>query len=109
MVTGTDSNGCVGTSTISIKVNACNGLNEVENETNRIVIYPNPNNGNFNVKVSGDMQLMLINELGQVIKELSFTKENQFQQTIEGLSTGIYFIKGINNGSPVQNKLVVTQ
>jgi hypothetical protein len=109
MVTGTDSNGCVGTSTISIKVKACNGLNEVENETNRIVIYPNPNNGNFNVKVSGDMQLMLINELGQVIKELSFTKENQFQQTIEGLSTGIYFIKGINNGSPVQNKLVVTQ
>jgi hypothetical protein len=108
-VTGTDINGCKGTATIGVKVNACTGINELEKEENLIVIYPNPNNGNLTVQVKSDMQLSLTNELGQVIKELSFTEENRFQQNIQGLSSGIYFIKGIHNGSSIRNKLVVTK
>ena len=108
-VAATSSNGCQGSATISVKVNACLGLNEPDNEKNLISIYPNPSSGNFTVKVDADMQLLLINELGQVIKELSFTKGNQFQENIEGLSSGIYFIKGIHNGASVQSKLVVTK
>lgn len=108
-VTGMDLNGCQSTATISVKVNACTGLGALENERNRITIYPNPNNGNFTVQVESEMHLFLINELGQVIKELSLTKGNQFQQNIQGLSSGIYFIKGIHSGSSFQSKLVVTQ
>ncbi len=108
-VAATNSNGCQGSATISVKVNACLGLNELDKENNLITIYPNPNNGNFTLKVDSDMQLLLINELGQVIKELSFTNENQFQENIQGLSSGIYFIRGIHNGSIVQGKLVVSK
>lgn len=106
-VTGTDINGCQGTATISIKVNACTGLDGPENEKDIITVYPNPNNGNFTVQVESDMQVLLINELGQVIKELSFTKENQFRLQIQGLGSGIYFMKGIHDGSSFRNKLVV--
>jgi len=108
-VTGTDVNGCKGTGTISIKVNACAGLNKFEDEKGFITIYPNPNNGNFTVQTENDMRLLLINELGQVIKELNFTGENRFQQNVQGLGAGIYFIKGIHNGSHIKNKLVVTR
>jgi hypothetical protein len=108
-VTGTDANGCQDMATIGVKVNACTGINETEAGRDLVAIYPNPNNGNFTVQVNSDMQLTLINELGQVIKELRFTQENQFRQDIEGLSNGVYFIKGIHNGSSVQSKLVVTK
>lgn len=108
-VTGTDVNGCKGTATIGVKVNACTGINEWENEESFISVYPNPNNGNFIIRAKSEVQLAVINELGQVIKELDFTEENQFQQNIEGLSSGIYFIKGIHNGSTIQNKMVVTK
>jgi hypothetical protein len=108
-VTGTDANGCQGMATIDVKVSACTGINELEKEEDLIAVYPNPNNGNFTVQVKSDMRLSLINELGQVIKELSFTEENQFQQNVQGLSSGIYFIMGIHNGSFIQNKLAVTK
>ncbi len=108
-VTGTDVNGCKGTATIGVKVNACTGINELEKEEGYLTIYPNPNNGNFIIQTKAEACLVLINELGQVIKELNLTEENQFQQNMEGLSTGIYFIKGIHNGSIIQNKMVVTK
>jgi hypothetical protein len=108
MVTVTDLNGCVGTATINVKVNACTGVNERENEEDLIAVFPNPNNGNFIIQLKCNMNLLLINQFGQVIKELNFTEENRFRQNIQELSSGIYFIRGIHNGSAIQNKLVVT-
>jgi hypothetical protein len=107
-VTATDLNGCKGTATISVKVDACTGISETEGVAGLITVYPNPNNGNFTIQVKTEMQLSLVNELGQLIRELSFTEENQFSQNLEGLSGGIYFVRGNYNGSPIQSKLVVT-
>ena len=107
-VTGTDANGCQTAASIGIKVNACTGINEAGLEQGLITVYPNPNNGSFSIKVKSDMHLSLMNELGQVIKELNFTNENQFQQNIQGLSAGIYFVSGIQDGSYIKTKLVVT-
>jgi hypothetical protein len=104
----TDVNGCKGSATIGIKAIACTGIDELEKETSLIEVYPNPNSGNFTVRVKSDVQLSLTNELGQVIKVLGFTAENQFQLNIQGLSSGIYFITGIQNGSSIRQKLVVT-
>ncbi|MDI1354540.1 MAG: T9SS type A sorting domain-containing protein [bacterium] len=108
-VTGTDVNGCQGMATIGVNVNACTDINGMEKDKDLIAVFPNPNNGNFTVQVKSNLQLVLINELGQVIKELNFAEENQFQQNIEGLSSGIYFLKGFHNGSSIQYKLVVTK
>lgn len=107
-VTGTDANGCQTAASIGIKVNACTGINEPDLEQDLVRVFPNPSNGSFTIKTKSDMRLSLMNELGQVIKELNFTNENQFQQNIQGLSAGIYFIKCIQDGSFIQTKLVVT-
>jgi hypothetical protein len=107
-VVATDTNGCQGSASIGVKVNDCTGLNEQVNTENSISIFPNPNNGIFSVQARGGMQLLLVNELGQVIKTLSFTEENNFRQNIQGLSSGIYFLKDAQNGSAFQSKLVVT-
>ncbi len=108
-VTGTDINGCNGNAAISVKVSACTGINEFNSEAFLVSVYPNPNNGTFVVQTKSGIQLTLLNELGQEIRQLNFTEENQFQETVEGLSTGIYFIRGMHDGMPVQNKLVVTK
>lgn len=108
-VTGTDANGCKGTATIGVRVNACSGIQELEREDDLITVYPNPNSGNFTVQAKGQAQLYITNELGQVMSELSFTEENQFRQNIQGLSSGIYFIKGIHSGFSIQYKLVITK
>jgi hypothetical protein len=108
-VTGKDANGCQATATIGIRVNACAGINDVKEAGDLIVVYPNPNNGNFTIQVKSNMDLVLTNELGQVIKPLSFTAENNFQQTVQGLSSGIYFITGVHNDASIQRKLIVTK
>jgi hypothetical protein len=107
-VTATDANGCKGMATIAVKVNACLGIGQLEKEQDLLLVYPNPSNGNFTVRANREMQLSLINQLGQVIKELSFTEENHFQQNVQGLSGGIYFIQGVRSESSIQYKLVVT-
>jgi hypothetical protein len=108
-VTVTNTNGCTDDATIVVKVKDCVGIAEFEKDESSIAVYPNPNNGNFSIQAKGNMQLSLINELGQEIKVLNFTAENQFQQNVQGLSSGVYFIKGIQNASLIESKLVVTR
>jgi hypothetical protein len=107
VVTATDANGCVGTATISVKVNACTGISEAKQEQDGITVFPNPNNGNFKIQVTGNVTLLLVNQLGQVVQELSFNEENQYQQNIEQLSNGIYFLRGVQNNLNIECKLVV--
>ncbi|PBQ34366.1 hypothetical protein CNR22_22170 [Sphingobacteriaceae bacterium] len=104
---GTDANGCAATATFAVKVNACTGITELVNDKTLVNVYPNPNNGSFVIEVKSQMQLTLVNQLGQVIRELSFNQENNYKQNIKDLSNGIYFIKGLNGGSTIQNKIVV--
>jgi hypothetical protein len=106
-VTVTDANGCQGMAMIGVKVSPCTGVDDLDNVRPHVAVYPNPNNGNFIIQVSSNMQLSLTNELGQIIKELNFREENQFQGEIQGLSSGIYFITGTHDGSPIQKRLVV--
>jgi hypothetical protein len=79
-------------------------LNEViENATelsNTFSVFPNPNNGNFNVlmttdNVNNNATLVITNILGQVVREFSLTNDNGIINTEinANLSTGIYFVK----------------
>ena len=105
--TGTDANGCVNSGTIGVKVNACTGIAELEKTEDLVSIYPNPNNGNFVIRVKVQTRLVLVNELGQSIRELHFDESNNYQQDVRDLSNGIYFIKGFMNGSSIQDKIIV--
>jgi hypothetical protein len=53
-VTGTDSNGCINSDTITQVVTNCNttDISTIEVSNNHITIYPNPSNGNFIIEIN---------------------------------------------------------
>ena len=93
-VIGTDANGCKASASIQIKVYQCVGINETAAASNVLQIYPNPSTGEFNISASQEMHLELVNELGQLVREVNLTKENQYIANIKDLASGIYFVKG---------------
>jgi hypothetical protein len=62
-------------------------------------IFPNPNNGNFNIEFSGiiktDISVEIFNDAGVRIKKYQFEKSNGFLKhniKLKGLTSGIYYV-----------------
>jgi hypothetical protein len=106
-VIGTDANGCKGSASIQIKVFACVGINETEVASNFIQIYPNPSSGEFNISANQSMSLILVNELGQLIRALELKAENNYSVEVKDLSKGIYFITSSNSDLQLNKKIIV--
>ena len=106
-VQGTDANGCMNTATIQVRVSACIGINEINNSSIGLNIYPNPNNGEFNISSKEDVSLVLINELGQVVMELSLNAGNNHLVNVKGLSEGIYIISDKTNNTALHQKIII--
>lgn len=108
-VQGTDANGCVGTGTVSLKVNSCTGLTSYNADEQLFSVYPNPNNGTFVIETSSNLNLSLTNELGQVLKTIRFNGQTKEQISVSELPKGIYFIIGESNGNNISRKVIVVQ
>lgn len=106
-LTGTDNNGCSKTTTVTQFVATCIGLEDQEANTIGLDIYPNPNNGNFNVRSDVDITLNIINNLGQLVDTLYLSENNKKEITVNNLPNGIYFITGQNNGVKVNKKIII--
>lgn len=104
-VTGTDENGCVGNTQIKVTVSGCVGIAENQAPEANFTISPNPNNGNFVLRSNTEAKLRLINELGQLVKEIELSAENGYQAEVKDLAKGFYFVSG-SNGAMV--KIVVS-
>ncbi len=63
------------------------------------------------VKVKGEteMQLKLMNELGQQVQTLQLNSQNNFAVKLSDLSSGVYFLVGQNESGQVNQKIVVTR
>ena len=107
-VIGTDLNGCTDTAQVLVRVSECPGF--TENQQSLISVYPNPSAGVFTVKTGNDMVLQVLNEIGQLVRLLELTGQNQHQVQISGLPKGIYFIQSVptatSNGS-IKQKLIM--
>lgn len=104
-VTGTDANGCENTSSVMITVSACTGINNVTENIAQFVVYPNPNNGEFTISVTGldkTPSVQIYNTLGKLVYSDVLTSEKNTFNT--NLAAGIYFISIIEN-----NKVIATQ
>jgi hypothetical protein len=93
-VTVTGQNDCRTTKTVSI--NMSDGVDGITGGAGDVIIYPNPNQGLFNVLPEADdsdaMTVILINSQGQTvyINKFSATELAHEQIDVQHLSTGIY-------------------
>jgi len=75
-------------------------ITETANNSTKFSVFPNPNNGNFNIMMTSEnvnetASLVITNILGQVVREFSLNNNNGIINTEinANLSTGIYFVK----------------
>lgn len=106
-VTGTNANGCIGSNSIAIMVDACTALNALTKDLQTLSIYPNPNNGSFTIHYAGKNSLNIVNSLGQVILVLHPEQNANGNYQINSLARGIYFIVAEGNGEMLNQKIIV--
>ncbi len=92
-VTATDLEGCTGEETIFLGITNNNDLVEL----NDFTIFPNPNNGDFQVSIElknpTNFSLKLVNTLGQTIVSEEFrTDKLDKQYNYSNLASGIYYL-----------------
>jgi hypothetical protein len=102
-VIGKNAQGCVTTHTYSQAVNPCTGINELEK--GNLLVYPNPNNGSFNITCAEEMTIEIINEIGQLIKISEVNAGGNI--TINDLPSGIYFVTGTSNHETLRYKVII--
>lgn len=106
-VNGLDANGCKATATLAVNPNICTGIEENRGMNAGILIYPNPNNGIFNLQSALPLRLMLSNELGQIIRTISLTSSNGYSALVDNLPNGVYFLTGEKDTKSLNKKIIV--
>ena len=97
-----DANGCSENLQVLVDTSTCTGVEDYEFfERGKLRIYPNPNNGSFKVSGIEEGKAQLLNQAGQLVKELVF-KDNE-EVVVEELAEGMYFFVS----SRVRVKIVV--
>ncbi|MCC6371031.1 MAG: T9SS type A sorting domain-containing protein [Bacteroidia bacterium] len=105
-VFGIGANSCTNAATVSVKVIGCVGLTELNNSV-EVLVYPNPNTGEFTVESHNQVNLTVVNQLGQVVKHMVLDADNNYRAKVSGLSAGVYFITGQNSGTSINHKIIV--
>jgi len=94
----------------NINISSVVGLNEID-ISNNVSVYPNPSSGQINVFVngqtSGNIDVKIINMLGEVVAENSDNAQRKFSFDLSGQSNGMYFVKVETvNGSAIKKALL---
>jgi hypothetical protein len=106
------SGGCTSAESSPVVITGA-GIDEASN-TGYISIFPDPNDGNFDISFSGisksNYTLMLYNSLGQVIYEeeiKDFTGSYSRSMNISGYGPGIYSLRLFNTTYKIARNIVV--
>jgi hypothetical protein len=109
----TDANACSSSATQSLTVTDCTGLEEL-GLASLVSLYPNPNNGQFTLIIEETgLKQILISVMDLQGKEIFSVTENnlghvyQKEINLEGVSTGIYFVRINADGKLATMKLMV--
>lgn len=80
---------------------------EVTNEKNEVNIYPNPNNGTFNINI-GDIstlkKVIIIDALGKIILKKDVKSNNYF---IENIAVGLYIVTVEFEEQTIHKKIII--
>lgn len=105
--TGVNNLGCAGKAVVTITVSACTGIVGLNGDAAGLLIYPNPNNGEFFLSTDANVTLSLVNELGQQVMALPFDENNKRSLQVSGLPSGIYFVYGKTESQIIHQKIVI--
>ncbi|PCH91061.1 MAG: hypothetical protein COB85_09645, partial [Bacteroidetes bacterium] len=114
-VTVTDDNGCAANASVNIISDNCLLITEAENSLTPILIFPNPNNGEFTIKFSvvqkQNFKILLFDISGQLIfKETRSDFSGLYKKTfyLENSAPGVYLIR-VEMGDEVINKNIILE
>lgn len=106
-VTGTDVNGCNGSTQVFAYVNICSGIEDKTGTQTTFEVYPNPNEGQFVMKSDKAMELILLNQLGQQLQIIRLDETNNYSQEMNVQTAGVYFVVPTQPGSGILRKIIV--
>lgn len=85
--TYTDGNGCSGTASENITVDACLGLEEITSDIN---IYPNPANDHLIIELAGDFDYTMTDARGRIV--MDGFGNNKTTVDVRSFEAGVYFV-----------------
>jgi PKD repeat protein len=99
-ITVTDANGCTKDTTFNIKSSV--GLTDVSGSD--FVIYPNPTNGQFQIQLMGDYQIIIHDAAGRIVFTQNALDDTNVNLKAEG---GVYIVEVIKNNQSYFQRLVI--
>lgn len=106
-ITGTDANGCVGSTTFQLSVNACTGITETTTTASGIKVFPNPSNGVFVVEFNNDSDKTVeITDLAGRVVMTGSSNQKTASINISHLASGVYYAKLKTNNNVEVVKIV---
>lgn len=105
-VISSDANGCETTTTLTNIV--LSGNNELQNNFQDVIIYPNPAKNELNVEVGSrrKFNLDLINNLGQLILSIPL-ESNLLKIDLKDVEAGFYTLRLTDNKNVINKKIVI--
>ncbi len=85
------------------------GIETAGERAKTMVVYPNPNNGEFTVEFrnfENKIRVMLFNSIGQLVHD-ELTSEKEIRLRVPNLESGMYFIKAVDKGEQNSKKIIV--
>lgn len=107
-VSGTGINGCSNSVSYLLQVTTCSGIADLSESEQVILVYPNPSDGLVRISGRADLKLMLVDNLGQIIRQFNLNENNNYRTDLSQLSHGIYFVIGEWHGRTITQKIIIT-
>jgi hypothetical protein len=106
---GTNSNGCSKTTTVSVDVLECVGLNQIVGNLTGVRVYPNPNTGIFTIELNNEVNknIEVIDITGRVVASVT-SKDEEIKIDISRFAAGIYYVR-IQSDDAVETMKILKQ
>jgi hypothetical protein len=95
-VTGTDVNGCVKGTMLTVNVSPCNGLSEAGGASRMLTVYPNPSSGEFTIECIVPVNAEVFDITGRKVYAGSIDPGNK-TSFAAGLPAGQYILRATAN------------
>jgi hypothetical protein len=112
-VTVTDANGCIHQELFTVNASLTNGIGSESQETSKVNVYPNPNNGNFSIslqQIDSEVRTIRITDVqGKIVWEKNggINSESEVEINLPHVEKGMYIIQLITSNQVEVKKVFI--